>query len=108
VDNWKWHGGRAEYAGFRGKNRDDFWTDPQLIADFQETIRFVLMRTNTFTGVRYCDDQAILCWETGNEISPTTAWTREIARYIKSLDTNHLVMDGRAGNCSRNAGHTGD
>jgi len=96
VDNWKWQGGRAEYAGFRGKDRDDFWTDLQLIADFKETIRFVLMRTNTFTGVRYCDDQAILCWETGNEISPTTAWTREIARYIKSLDTNHLVMDGRA------------
>ncbi len=97
VDNWKWQGGRAEYAGFRGKDRDDFWTDPRLIADFKETIRFVLMRTNTLTGVRYCDDKAILCWETGNEISSTTEWTREIARYIKSLDTNHLVMDGRAG-----------
>jgi hypothetical protein len=96
VDNWKWQGGRAEYAGFRGKDREDFWTDPQLIADFKETIRFVLLRTNTLTGVRYCDDKAILCWETGNEISPTTAWTREIARYIKSIDTNHLVMDGHA------------
>jgi mannan endo-1,4-beta-mannosidase len=40
VDNWKWQGGRAEYAGFRGKTKDDFWTDPQLIADFKETIRF--------------------------------------------------------------------
>jgi hypothetical protein len=97
VDNWKWQGGRAEYAGFRGKSKDDFWSDPQLIADFKETIRFVLMRTNTFTGVRYCDDKAILCWETGNELSATTEWTREIARYIKNLDTNHLVMDGRAG-----------
>ena len=97
VDNWKWLGGRAEYAGFRGKSKDDFWTDPQLIADFKETIRFVLTRTNTFTGVRYCDDKAILCWETGNELSATTDWTREIARYIKSLDRNHLVMDGRAG-----------
>jgi hypothetical protein len=96
VDNWKWQGGRAEYAAFRGKDRDDFWTDPQLIADFKETIRFVLMRKNTLTGVRYCDDKAILCWETGNEIAPTTEWTREIARYIKSLDTNHLIMDGRA------------
>jgi len=97
VDNWKWQGGRAEYAGFRGKSKDDFWTDPQLIADFEETVRFVLTRTNTYTGVRYCDDKAILCWETGNELSATTEWTREIARYIKSLDRNHLVMDGRAG-----------
>lgn len=94
VDNWPWMGGRAEYAGFRGKTKDDFWTDPQLIADFEQTIRFILTRTNTITGVRYCDDKAVLCWETGNEIPSPAAWTREIAGYIKSLDTNHLVMDG--------------
>ena len=94
VNNWKWQGGRGEYAGFRGKTADDFWTDPQLIADFERTIRFVLLRTNTLTGVRYCDDKAILCWETGNELSSPASWTHEIARYIKSIDRNHLVMDG--------------
>jgi mannan endo-1,4-beta-mannosidase len=94
VNNWKWQGGRGEYAAFRGKTMDDFWTDPQLIADFEETIRFTLTRTNTLTGVRYCDDKAILCWETGNELASPPSWTREIARYIKSLDHNHLVMDG--------------
>ena len=94
VNNWKWQGGRGEYAGFRGKAPNDFWTDPQLIADFEKTVRYVLLRTNTLTGVRYCDDQAILCWETGNELSSPAAWTREITRYLKSLDHNHLVMDG--------------
>ena len=94
VNNWIWMGGRGEYAAFRGKTKDDFWTDPQLIADFKETIRFVLTRTNTLTGVRYCDDKAILCWETGNELSSPVSWTREMAAYIKSLDHNHLVMDG--------------
>ena len=94
VDNWVWQGGRAEYAGFRGKTKDEFWTDPQLIADFEQTIRFILTRTNTITGVRYCDDKSILCWETGNEIASPPAWTRKIAHCIKSLDTNHLVMDG--------------
>lgn len=94
VNNWIWMGGRGEYAAFRGKTKDDFWTDPQLIADFKETIRFVLTRTNTLTGVRYCDDKAVLCWETGNELSSPVPWTREMAAYIKSLDTNHLVMDG--------------
>ena len=94
VNNWKWQGGRGEYAGFRGKTADDFWTDPQLIADFERTIRFVLLRTNTLTGVRYCDDKAILCWETGNELSSPASWTHEIAHYIKSIDQNHLVMDG--------------
>jgi mannan endo-1,4-beta-mannosidase len=94
VNNWIWMGGRGEYAAFRGKTKDDFWIDPQLIADFKETIRFVLTRTNTLTGVRYCDDKAVLCWETGNELFSPVPWTREIAAYIKSLDTNHLVMDG--------------
>ncbi|MEI6656430.1 MAG: cellulase family glycosylhydrolase [Verrucomicrobiota bacterium] len=97
VDNWPWWGGRADCAAFRGKGKDDFWSDPQLIADFKKTIRAVLTRTNTLTGVRYADDKAILCWETGNELECPHAWTREIAAYIKSLDTNHLVMDGRRG-----------
>ena len=94
VDNWAWQGGRAEYARWHGKAKDDFWTDPQLIADFKQTIHFILTRTNTVTGVRYADDKSVLCWETGNEIVSPPAWTREIAHYIKSLDTNHLVMDG--------------
>lgn len=94
VCNWHWWGGRAEYAGFRGKPKEDFWTDPQLIADLKETIRFVITRTNTLTGVRYADDKAILCWETGNELECPPAFTREIAAYIKSLDTNHPVMEG--------------
>jgi len=94
VDNWIWWGGIAEYAGFRGKPKDAFWSDPRIIADFKETVRFLVLRTNTLTGVRYCDDKAILCWETGNELSSPPAWTREIAAYIKSLDKNHLVMDG--------------
>ena len=94
VCNWHWWGGRAEYARFRGKPKDAFWTDPQLIADFKETIRFVVTRTNTLTGVRYADDKAILCWETGNELECPPAFTREIAAYIKSLDPQHLVMEG--------------
>ncbi len=94
VDNWSWWGGRAEYAGFRGKPKDAFWTDRELIADFKQTIRFVVNRTNTLTGVRYRDDKAILCWETGNELQSPAAWTREIAAYIKTLDRNHPVMDG--------------
>ena len=94
VDNWNWWGGREDYAGFRGKSKDEFWTDPQVIADFKATIRHLVTRTNTLTGVAYRDDKAILCWETGNELQSPPAWTREIAVFIKSLDTNHPVMDG--------------
>jgi mannan endo-1,4-beta-mannosidase len=94
VDNWKWWGGPAEYAGFRQKAKEAFWTDPELIADMKATIRFVVDRRNTFTGIPYKDDKAIMAWETGNELQPPFAWTREIAAYVKSLDHNHLVLEG--------------
>jgi mannose/cellobiose epimerase-like protein (N-acyl-D-glucosamine 2-epimerase family) len=95
VDNWSWWGGVAEYAAFRGKEREAFWSDPQLIDDFKGTVRFVLTRVNTRTGVAYRDDPTILAWETGNELHCPHGWTRTIAAYIKQLDPNHLVLDGR-------------
>jgi hypothetical protein len=95
VDNWKWWGGVAEYAAFRGKAREDFWKDPQLIDDFKKTIHYVLNRVNTCTGVAYKDDPTILAWETGNELASPHRWTRKIAAYIKELDPKHLVLDGR-------------
>jgi hypothetical protein len=94
VDNWKWWGGIEQYAEYRGKTPAEFWTDPDLIHDFKQTINFVLTRRNTFTGTLYRDDKAILAWETGNELASRYSWTRQIAAYIKSLDPNHLVLDG--------------
>jgi mannan endo-1,4-beta-mannosidase len=94
INNWPWQGGREEFAAWRGKPKNAFWTDPQLIADYEDMVRYVLTRTNTLTGVRYCDDKAILCWETGNELRGPSSWTKTVAGFIKSVDTNHLVMDG--------------
>lgn len=94
VDNWWWWGGPAEYAAFRGKKAKDFWTDTLLISDFRKTIDYVLNRTNTYTGVKYKDDKAVFAWETGNELQCPYSWTAEIAKYIKSVDKNHLVIDG--------------
>ena len=94
LNNHQWMGGRPNYADFRGKTADEFWTDPQLIDDFKLTVHFVINRKNTLTGVKYRDDKAILCWETGNELFSPVEWTNEICRYIRSLDKNHLIMDG--------------
>jgi mannan endo-1,4-beta-mannosidase len=95
VDNWSWWGGVTEYAAFREKSREAFWSDPQLIDDFKRTVRFVLERVNTRNQVRYKDDPTILAWETGNELHCPHAWTSEIAAFIKGIDSNHLVIDGR-------------
>jgi len=94
VNNWEWHGGRPQYAAFRGKTREEFWTDRQLIEDFKLTIDHVINRTNTITGIPYKEDKSIMAWETGNELQNPPAWGIEISRYIKSLDQNHLLIDG--------------
>jgi len=55
----------------------------------------LINRVNSYTGVPYKEEKAILGWETGNELEvPDFAWTREIAAYIKSLDKNHLFNRG--------------
>jgi len=94
VNNFQWWGGVAEYAAFRNKAREDFWTDAQCIADFKQTVAFVINRTNTVTGVPYKEDKTILAWETGNETRCPHSWTAEICAYIKELDPRHLVVDG--------------
>ncbi len=94
VDNWSWWGGAAEYAAFRGKTKEAFWTDPEVIRDFKATLEYVINRKNVFTGIRYRDDKAIMAWETGNEMQSPAEWTREITATIKSLDAHHLVADG--------------
>ncbi|MCQ8877581.1 cellulase family glycosylhydrolase [Pseudoalteromonas shioyasakiensis] len=94
LNNRQWMGGRPNYAEFRGKTAEDFWVDKQLRDDFKKTIKYTLNRKNTITGEKYKDDKAILAWETGNELTSPIEWTVDITRYIKSLDKNHLVMDG--------------
>lgn len=94
VDQWSWWGGTAELVAFRGKKPEEVWTDPQVIEDFKNIITFVVNRVNTVTGTRYRDDKAILAWETGNELHSPPAWTKQIVAHIKSLDPQHLVLDG--------------
>ncbi len=105
LDSTKWWGGVEDYAAFRGKEsveirerpdsaRSKFWTDPELIEDFKQTIIYTLNRTNVYTGQKYKDCKAILLWETGNELCCPPSWTHEIAETVKRHDRNHLLMDG--------------
>lgn len=94
VDNWWWWGGPKEYSAFRGKDAKEFWTDSLLISDFKKTVDFIINRKNTYTGVLYKEDKALLGWETGNELECPFEWTAQIAKYIKSMDKNHLVIEG--------------
>jgi hypothetical protein len=94
IDQWSWWGGTTELAGYRGKKPEEFWTDPRVIEDYKAIVAHVIGRVNTVTGITYRDDKAILAWETGNELHSTPEWTRQVAAYIKSLDSHHLIVDG--------------
>lgn len=96
IDKWKWMGGQPQYAAFRDINPKKFYSDEQLKTDYKNTVEYVLNRKNTITGVVYKDEKAILAWELGNEIwDAPINWVNEMAQFLKSIDTNHLVSDGR-------------
>ncbi|UVI29018.1 golvesin C-terminal-like domain-containing protein [Paenibacillus spongiae] len=94
VDKYNYVGGVADWAAFRNKSADEFWSDPEIKQDFKDFINYVVNRTNTYTNVKYKDDNAIMAWQLGNELHSTDSWTSEMAAYFKSLDANHLVGDG--------------
>ncbi|KAH9271797.1 hypothetical protein BASA83_005899 [Batrachochytrium salamandrivorans] len=98
-----YYGDYGLFAKFRGKRPEEFFTDVQLIRDFQELLTFMLNRRNTVNGIRYGDDSTILGWQTGNELGgwegkpPPAAWTIETAQFIKSLAPKTMVIDGTMG-----------
>jgi hypothetical protein len=94
IDNHKWFGGVPAMAAFRGKKTSAFWKDEQLFEDYKQIVSYLVNRTNTVTGEKYKDDKAILAWETGNELASPHAWATRAAAFIKSIDSNHLVIDG--------------
>ena len=99
----------GDFTALRKMDPALFYTNPMLQDDFKHLLSFILNRVNTITGVRYGDDPTILAWETGNELggvdypTPTPEWTIMMAKYIKSLAPNTLVIDGRLGSTSARA-----
>ncbi|HKF37862.1 MAG TPA: hypothetical protein VKB35_13290 [Ktedonobacteraceae bacterium] len=99
TDNYHYaQGGKHTFTDWRGiPNENQFYYNHQVMSDFELYIRTLLNRVNTYTGVAYKNDPTIMAWETGNELAPPTSWTQIISTYIKSIDHNHLVLDGRRG-----------
>lgn len=100
--------GVDEFSDLSGKEAGAFWTDEDVKEDFKHFISFILNRKNTINGIVYKNDPAILAWQLGNEFgsyygdrglseeewSPKILeWSLEMAKYIKSIDDNHLVME---------------
>ncbi len=99
TDNWHFaEGGKHTFTDWRGiSDENEFYYNTQVINDFEIYIRTLLNHVNKYTGIAYKNDPTIMVWETGNELDPPPGWTQTISTYIKSIDHNHLVMDGSSG-----------
>jgi len=83
-------------------NMAPFWTDQTVIRDVEGHIKELLEHVNVYTKVAYKDDPTILGWDLLNGGGSPVSWTRQIVRYIRGLDSRHLILSGPA-----NAGLTG-
>lgn len=120
-NSWEWSGGYSQYLQWAGYGKapipavDGWDTYMKYVAwffrsevamhIFSKYVKDVVTRTNRYTKVRYVDDPTIMSWQIGNEPRAFSEqnkerfaqWIGEVARLIKSLDTNHLVSTGSEG-----------
>lgn len=103
VDFWAWSGGAQQMRAWYGSEDKFtfFFQDPRTKDDYKTLVRTVLLRKNTITGVRYKDDPTIFAWDLINEGNAIPqelrlSWTREMAAYVKSIDSNHILTSGHA------------
>ena len=123
TNNWTDFGGMDEYVRWRNvtpQYHDNFYTDSTILQWYENWASHVLNHVNTVQGpsfnVAYKDDPTIMAWELANEPEcggsgapkgyPTSGsctnttiinWITTAAKYVKSIDANHLVAVGDEG-----------
>jgi len=122
---WPWSGGMAKYVEwythtpipFPSNEVPDSWSLYMSYAArfyevdsatsyFRKHIARVINRQNLYNGISYKYDPTIMAWQLANEPRGGKtdeqkeifrSWLHETARYIKSIDSSHLVSTGSEG-----------
>ncbi|KAK4490313.1 hypothetical protein RD792_000980 [Penstemon davidsonii] len=111
VNNYEDYGGKKQYVNWarsQGQNitsDNDFFTNSIVKELYKNHIKVVLTRQNSINKVVYKDDPTIMAWELMNEPRCSTDasgktiqdWIAEMASYLKSIDSNHLLEAGLEG-----------
>ncbi len=118
---FQWSGGMAQYVSWAtgtpipypnaGEHTWDafqtyvaqFYTNEDAMRLADDTIRRLVLRTNTVTGQSYRDDPTIMAWQLANEprgfqnADAYVLWADRTAGLLQALDPNHLVSLGGEG-----------
>lgn len=121
---WEWSGGYTQYVAWANNEpvlvpRVDGWFSYNAFAGefvrnerakelFFDHVRYIVTRTNRYTGIKYIDDPAIFSWQICNEPRAFSSkeqdnkeafaeWLAESARLIRELDPNHMISTGSEG-----------
>jgi mannan endo-1,4-beta-mannosidase len=107
VNYWPAFGGMPLYLKWLGITGDvsEFYSSPAACAAYRNWVEHVLTRRNTRTGRRYNEEPAIMAWELTNEARCPIQngrellldWVEEMSRFVKRLDSNHLLALGDEG-----------
>ncbi|MDA0323625.1 MAG: hypothetical protein O2923_13050 [Verrucomicrobia bacterium] len=105
VNNWSAYGGMIWYvtnSPTASGAHDEFYTDGWCRQWYKDHFAVLANRTNTFNGRVYKEDPTLFGWQLANEprsssLSALTNWVCEMAAYIQSVDTNHMVSSGEEG-----------
>lgn len=96
VNNWKDMGGIPAYQSWLGlATPQQFYSDAKARQAYKDWCRTLV--------TRYKDDPTIFAWELANEArcdggAPALLrWVDEMSRYLKTIDSNHLVAAGDEG-----------
>jgi endo-1,4-beta-mannosidase len=108
TNNWPDFGGMPRYVEWFGRpgKKDRFYADRRCRSAYRNYVRELVTRRNTITGTLYSDDPAILAWELANEprcegwlgLWRLSRWVKEMSRFVRGLDGNHLIAIGDEGN----------
>jgi len=126
-NNWIWSGGMSQYLTWNGYGEvpnpflkqfswdqymnytKQFHSCEPCKEAFYKHVKFIIGRTNTYSGLKYTEDNTIMSWQVANEprvlVSQDheeafSSWLNETVDLIESLDPNHLISTGAEGKAS--------
>lgn len=98
LNDWTTDGDWQTFIQYAARFYTDEGIRDKAQAIFRQLISMLVNRVNTYTGVAYKNDPTIFAWQLANEPQkPPAWWVDQIARYIKSMDPNHMVSTGLEG-----------